>query len=263
MLWTSSGSELPEIILEGFVPGADDRWSIRVEQRQAPVPPTRPSCFCGDSSAWIVEPASAGYNSQPPGLVPAHSSSDDCETSEEFSTTMIPTVQLWSKLWGESPPPHATLEAVQDDDPLLTLAAENSIPIDLDENTFCVSERSHLETIHSFVSVSLSMGRFETALGILKKLLKGVELMKDRIQDDQQGLRYLKGSTMHNLGVIYMWQADFENALIQFHEAVQERQRTLPKEHPDVAVSMARKAMMQFAVGRSMRLCLVWSSLCL
>ncbi|GKY99246.1 hypothetical protein MPSEU_000879900 [Mayamaea pseudoterrestris] len=272
MLWTSSGSEIPEIVLEGFVPGADNRWSVRVEQREIISSDLMDSssCFCGADAVTVpwsdsdlgndaltkiyrsTSPRSL-VGSELPGLFPANSHSDDCETSEELSmstSTAIPTVHLWSTLWGEKAPPHATLEAILDDDPLLTLAAENSIPIDLDENTFCVSERSHLETIHSFIGVSLSMGRFGAALRILKKLLQGIELLKDRMSEDYQGLRFMRGATMHNIGVIYMYQGDYENALMNFHEAIQERQKTLPKDHPDIAVSIARKAMMHFAIGR-------------
>ena len=268
MLWMSCGRELPEMILEGLVPGADDRWCVRIEQRPSTnsadandgtrsvfgnTPTCAPLTIVQSHPSIRSIPGLSRCSSafEPPGLIPAQSS-DDCETSDEGSTNnMIPSARLWPTLWGgQSPPPYATMEAIQDDDPLMALAAENSIPIDLDENTFCVSERAHLETIHSFVAVSLSMGSFETAVKILNKVIKGAEMLKDRFPDDRQGLRFLKGSTMHNLGVVYMWMGDYESAVDQFHQAVQERRLTLPKNHPDIVVSMAREAMAQFALGR-------------
>lgn len=233
MLWSSCGKDCPEVILEGFVPGSIDRWSVRIEQR----------------SRVVQKPAGVfslvgNFGSGIPGLTRVDT--DDCETSEDGSHVM-PTHMLWPRLWGSQPAPSVAvtnLERIEDEDPLLHLAAEHSIPIDLDENTFCVSERAHLETVHDFVAASLALGRFSTALFIFNKLLKGIDLITD------ENLRFLKGSALHNIGIIQMWKGDFEQAAETFHLAVQERTKSLPKDHPDIAVSMARKGLCQLALGR-------------
>ena len=94
----------------------------------------------------------------------------------------MPTRQLWSTLWGSEPPPASllpTLEeidsaATSEDDPILDLAAESSVPIDVDEDTFIVSTREHLDAIHAIAAVPLQAGRWEAALRILNKLLVGL-----------------------------------------------------------------------------------------
>jgi tetratricopeptide (TPR) repeat protein len=221
MLWSSGGRDLPEIILEGF-PG-QDRWSVKVEQMEKQEPKTLQiqslfSCLTGQ-------------------LLP--------ELAEETENDYLPSNEQWLRMWGsETTPISATgVQPVEEEDPLLYLASEHSIPIDLDENTFCVSERTHLETIHTFVAVALSMGRFQSAILILEKLMKGMD-EKDR------DLQFLKGATLHNIGVIYMWRGDFHNALDYFHQAVQERTRILPRDHADIGVSLVRKGQAMLALGR-------------
>lgn len=237
MLWSPQGKAVPEIILEGFIPGSDDRWSVPIEQR--PVHPCNNVSILG-SLSWSgrINSMSSG-STMPPDLAPATSFESDGSTS-------LPTHKLWSTLWGVQPAPvHvASVERMEDDDPLLHLAAEHSIPIDLDENTFCVSERQHLETVHNFVATALSSGHFRSAILILRKLLQGLDLLQD------ENLKYLKGATLHNLGMIHLWQGDFEKAVHFFHLAVEERTKCLPKDHPDIAVSMVRQAQAQLALGR-------------
>jgi tetratricopeptide (TPR) repeat protein len=240
VLWSSCGRALPEIILECFTPGS--RWSVRIEppvtqQQNQTSMPLEDYCFS--------LPSFSTHQSNPPSLLQLVSS-EDYETSEDGSAVM-PTSRLWPTLWGADPAPLigiAPLERVQADDPLLTLAAEHSIPIDLDENTFCVSERSHLETIHGFVATALGMGRFETAIAIFEKLLKGIDLIKDA------NILFLRGSVLHNMGMVYCWQGNFVSALELFHSAVAERKQFLPPGHSDIAVSMVREGMAQFALGR-------------
>ena len=283
MLWTncdSSAEHLPVIILEGFVPGSDDRWRVPIEE-SAPAPPPSPlpgastrtllnssaqetppsgpamsragshaSASCGSTTGTAASNTSVG-TAGPPSLARTDTP-DDFEASasnmEDGGAPVVPVHRLWPQLWGspERLPCHsitADMEWLQDDDPLLQMAAEHSIPIDLDENTFCVSERAHMETVHNFVSASLAGGRFRTAIFIFTKLLKGIE-------NSGEHLRFLRGATLHNIGVLYMWQGQFELAVENFHLAVQERTKCLPKNHPDIAVSMVRKGMAQFALGR-------------
>ena len=250
MLWSSCGRELPEIILEGFMPGCDDRWTVRVEERREQ---SRASLFSlirgtfrGVSGCDGQDQLHNTTSMPSPGADEKTEELVQKSPSEDAGSPILPTHRLWHKLWGSETKPvsAAAICPVEEDDPLLSLAAEYSIPIDLDENTFCVSERTHLETIHTFVAVSLSMGRFMSAIMILKKLLRGIDLIKE------EEMRFLKGSTYHNIGMIYLWNADYNNAVEYFHIAVQERTNVLPKDHPDIAVSLVRKGQAQFALGR-------------
>lgn len=239
-LWRSCGREIPEIILEGYIPGCNDRWSVPVDRRTPIVTGSvRVVGRIGGGTNNSVHGSAA--NGEPPMLSPTETT----DTTEDGSPS-LPTHQLWPKLWGSQPAPVSvtSLDQLGEDDPLMQMAAEHSIPIDLDENTFIISERGHLDTVHSFAASSLSAGHFGNALLIFNKLLQGVE------QPQHDYLRHLKGSTLHNIGVVHMWAGDYEKAVEYFHLAVQERTKVLPKDHPDIAVSMVRKGMAQFALGR-------------
>jgi len=270
----TANDALPIVVLEGFIPGCDDRWRVCIEdeiQRYRHHPSlsrkqshgkddsrnraaSGSSHSSGNTSSICGNRIGSDGGIDLPSLAPAFTQ-DDAETSEEDgSSPVIPTHKMWPKLWGseQQKPFHSlvSLDWMEEDDPLLHLAAEHSIPIDLDESTFCVSEREHLETVRSFVSVSLAAGRFPTAGFILGKLLKGVEQYHHNEEEVNPCLKYVKGATLHNIGVLLMWQGEFEKAVEYFHLAIQERTLTLPKDHPDIAVSMVRKGMSQFALGR-------------
>jgi len=231
MLWTSSGRSPPEMILEGFLPGGDDRWSVRFEHLPAK----------------IRNPLSADQDV------------GECVTSEDGSPIM-PTHKLWNMLWGPNPAPSnlTDLDMVEPydeaDDPLLNLAAENSIPIDIDEDVFIVSSREHLQSIYEITTVPLATGRFDTALKIFDKLLRGIEMLED------EDLRFLKGSVIHNIGVIQLWQGDFVGALGSFRHASAERSIHLPTNHADTVVSIVRKGMAYFALERFDEAIEVWNT---
>lgn len=232
MLWTSAGRSAPEIILEGFIPGGEDRWSVRVEQR-----PTDASSFASSSTV---------YRSQSlPGLQPADT--DEFEASEDGSVRW-PSHKLWDSLWGSEPQPTnmTNLDKVpkDDDDPLLNLISDCSIPIDVDEDTFVIANRAHLVVIQEIAAGPLAKGQFESALAIFARLLKGLNLIED------QNLRFLKGTVLHNIGIVEMWRGQYERALENFTLAVKERSRYLPKRHPDLVVSIVRQSVALVALGR-------------
>jgi tetratricopeptide (TPR) repeat protein len=237
MLWTSGGRSQPEMILEGFLPGCEDRWSVRSEHL-----PNKDSGI-----------GSLDEDPDPPSL--KELGTDEYETLEDGSSNM-PTHQIWNMLWGPNPAPSnlTDLERVgETDDPLLNLAAENSIPIDIDEDTFIVSNRDHLYSIHEITSVPLSKGQFDAALLIFYKLLKGLELL------DEAELRFLRGSVRHNIGVIQLWQANYEFALASFEKAVEERLAHLPANHADIVVSLVQKGTTYFALERFEEAIATWN----
>lgn len=271
MLWNSG--QHPEIVLEGIYPG-EDRWSVRIEQVGSvnrAVPPLDRSAFAtaGGSSSKSnrssnspnilqhlrsipIDPSLLSAEAFSPSITPVLTEEDNVSDDDvvagggDGGSPAVPYYQLWSTLWGtlDPAPDRAEVDRMADEDPLLHLAAEHSIPIDLDEHTFCISERSHLDVVHNFVAASLGVGRLDIAITILSKLLKGLDHVTD------ENMRFVKGATLHNLGVVHMWQAGYDVALEQFHLAVQERTRMLPKDHPDVRVSQVWKGLAQFALGR-------------
>jgi tetratricopeptide (TPR) repeat protein len=190
-----------EIILDGFVPGENDRWTVRIEKQPF-----------------------------------------EQQQLRDGGSPSLPSRQLWNSLWGPEPGPHKTDFDENADDPVLVLAAECAVPIDVDEDTFIISNREHFQAINEIACVPLAKGNIGLALGILFKLLKGLESATE--------LRFLKGTTLHNIGVLLLWQGEYERALSRLGCAVDERVQHLPKAHPDIVVSMVRKGMALFALER-------------
>lgn len=85
--------------------------------------------------------------------------------------------------------------------------------------------------------------RFNSALCILDKLLKGLEEPSNKTK-----FEHLIGCTHHNVGIIQMCQGHFIFALESFQKAVVVRTRCLPQNHPDVAVSLMRQGDAYFAL---------------
>lgn len=210
-LEASGGRNHPEIVLDGFLPGCDDRWTVQVERVST-----------GRHSGWT-----------------AHIG------NQRAASNLSHPQQLRSTLWGTEIPPTNLTDVEKVDaaeDPVLLLAAECSVPIDVDEDTFIVSSRDHLMAIHEIAATPLSRGNFTLALQVFFKLLKGLDLVSD--------YPFLKGTVLHNIGMIELWQGEYKKALSSFTRAVEERIRHLPKNHPDTVVSMARKGMTLFALER-------------
>lgn len=254
MLWTSGGKQPPEMILEGYIP-EDDRWNVRIEQRRKQSFP--------DAVATISPSASSSNSSLPsdPKLPsqPQVAAIEEYEIlSSEDGSPILPTRNLWNNLWGPETAPinlaerKKLLDAVDhsesSNDMLLNLAAECSIPIDVDEDAFIASTREHFLAIHELASVPISSGRFEAAIRIFEKLLAGLDLLTSEDKKTARGL--MRGATLHNIGVLRMWQGHYRSSITTFEQVVEERSRTLSKSHPDIAVSLARKALSLFALDR-------------
>ena len=252
MLWNSGGREKPELILEGYLPGPEDRWSVQVESTQDP---KYAFTYTLDSlSPPALRATSTDENT-------ASTDPDELDDSPLVSCTH----KLWTSLWGSDPIPsgqpnrelltqvgngsaqspsapyigeHMTGTA---EDPLLSLAASSSIPIDVDEDTFIVSTRDHLAAIQDIAAVPLSEGQFDTAANIFEKLLAG---LVPRSSGDR---KYLRGSTYHNIGLIHLWQGNYIQANSAFGEAFRER-LTYMKKDMDLVVTQCRQAQCLFAL---------------
>ena len=203
MAVSSGGKDDCEVILEGYFPGGSDRWTVKLSAFGA-------SC---DSE---------------------HSS------SENDRDTL-----LWDIMWGEGDPPPIPSHmkfSDSDDEDIMTLASTCSVPVDLDEDAFIIDTPEHFRSVQDVATVPLQSKRFDAALMIFEKLLRGLEEQHD------EGLRHLQGCTKHNMGLVMMCQGNFAGARSMFTDAVRTRTACLPQNHPDVAVSLVREGDMYFAL---------------
>lgn len=245
MMWSSAGKDPPEIMLDGLCPGADGRWSVRMEdiqpqnnnERNAITPPQKQQQLQQTVNRRL------SFESPPPALQPTGS----CDTSDDGSPNLS-SHKLRKMLWGSNPAPADVLEAdvEQEDNPMHILAVRCSIPIDVDDDRFLISTREHIQSIHDIAALNLSKGRLSVAFRIFNTLLHGL----DGVTDPDE-LRFEKGATLHNMGVLQLWQqSQHSNAIETFNQALDERIMQLPPNHPDVIVSLVRKANALFAVGK-------------
>jgi len=252
MIWTSAGKDQPEIILEGFNPGGSDRWTVRIMSEE--------QLSSSDSHQ------SHNIDSQcPPTL---QSTTDDDESTaisshatEDGSTNLAPNI-LWYNLWGQqNTPPIPTHmktaigtktviadeeddmlhSASSDEDQILQFAASCNVPIDLDEDAFIIDSPDHLQSVHELAMVPLQSRRFESAISVFQKLLRGLE-SADKFE-------HLIGSTHHNIGMIQLCQGHYMDALSSFQKAVHARKQCLPSNHPDIAISLQREGVAHFALS--------------
>lgn len=242
MLQTAAGQTPPDMILEGFC--ESERWSLRIEH--APQQDSFPAL--------------------------------QAKTSTDGGLPDMPTQKVWGTLWGsQQPAPASTLPTLEEvlgtsqdeedgnavnsnksnnlhgsssghseDDPLLDLAAESSVPIDVDEDTFIVSTPEHLDAIHTIASVPIAAGKFAAANRIFRKLLLGLDsaVSETHIKDN------LRGATCHNMGILNLWQGYYSQAAESFGQAVEARRNCPLVSSRDVAVSLVRQGQSLFALGK-------------
>jgi tetratricopeptide (TPR) repeat protein len=79
-------------------------------------------------------------------------------------------------------------------------------------------------------STGIKAGRFDDAIDIFKKILKGLEI---RHGDEPH---HLIGTTLHNIGVLLLWKGQYKEAWETFNQAASVRMESLSKNHPDIAV---------------------------
>jgi tetratricopeptide (TPR) repeat protein len=184
-------------------------------------------------------------------LSPTLQKTDDAESTAVTMSPDIPIHKLWDGIWGKDhlPPPRpsnmqtvSSGEEESKEDILLQLAAACSVPIDLDEDTFIIDGPRHLRAVHDLTMVPLQQQRFDYVLSILNKLLTSLKISKNT------KFEHLKGCTHHNIGMIQTCQGNFHDALDSFEQAVKIRSSCLPPNHPDIAVSLVRQGLTQFAL---------------
>ena len=162
MVRTSAGRDPPELVLEGFFPGGDDRWIVRIMEEQAKQ--QQPQQQRQERQEGQKGRRRSESPLPPPSLTPTDDGDDD-DDDEDCSVVCggeDDLQLLLESMWGkhETPPPshvaksHSSDSADSQDD-VLQLAAACSVPIDIDEDTFIVDTANHLQSIHDIASVPL------------------------------------------------------------------------------------------------------------
>jgi hypothetical protein len=186
---------------------------------------------------WMVKLENLNGSS----TVPQLQSTDDEDTTD--GSPQLPTSVLMASIWGRDrtpPPSHAS----HDQQDVFQMAAACSVPIDIDDESFIIDTPAHLQAVHDIASIPLKTGRFEDALDIFKRILNGMEIK----HGDEPN--HVIGSTLHNIGVIYLWMEQYKDAWESFNQAVSLRMQSLSTDHPDIAVSLAREAIALFALEK-------------
>jgi hypothetical protein len=142
MIWTSAGREIPELILEGFIPGGGDRWCVRLD----------------------IDPVVHRSTDRTPVPCDKGDADDDESTAvlTEDGSPAMPMHKLWDEMWGDDQPPpipsHMDTGNLDDqNEDILELAAKCSVPIDLDEDAFIIDSREHLKSVHNLVMIPLQV----------------------------------------------------------------------------------------------------------
>lgn len=238
MLLSSSGRSVPEIMLDGYIPGPDGRWVVQVEiPRESGSISVATTDLNKSDSKTIRNRAS---DQLPVANRPTHC--DECKSSQSST----PSIRLQHMVWGSKIPSfHLTDSGSRsDEDMMQELASRCSIPIDTDNDSFLIATKEHIEAIHDIIGITLSKGQFADTCQILNFIIRGVTTVTD------PDLRFFRGALLHNLGIIQMWQENTRRqAVLTIQNAINERQKMLPPKHPDLVASMARKGDACLALG--------------
>jgi tetratricopeptide (TPR) repeat protein len=244
MLWSSTGHDGPQGVLEGIYPGMDSRWTVRVEapRRKAHTLPRATTTTTTNSLS--LEPGNVEScvenninNGQDAGL-PMNSATD----SPEVTSDKLRKVQ-----WGSNNPVPADVWDLdqEDENPLQLVVARCSIPIDIDDDSLLISTREHIMAVHDVVRKCLVNGRFDHALHWLETLRQCLDAKLD------PDLRSITGATLHNMGLLHLWLETVDPSTEDlFQRAHDERKALLPPRHPDLVVSMHWQALANFGCGQ-------------
>ena len=161
---TSAGRNPAELVLEGFLPGGEDRWVVRLESTAHSR--RRRRRLSSDGSPL---PSLGGDEEMVESEAPQSTSCPDHHT-DVVCDDGLELQKLLESMWGPAPPSHVLDSESDDDGPddedgdanaetetedLMQLAAACAVPIDIDEDTFIVDTANHLQSIHDIASMRL------------------------------------------------------------------------------------------------------------
>lgn len=139
------------LVLEGFIPGGDDRWQVRMQPR-----PKQP--LDTKSVVSITSNSTASTLNESP-VTDDEDGGSICDNDSPMSLH-----QLLESMWGGAAPPPSvpiapcpSTDSSNDEDDVLQQAAVRSVPIDIDEDTFMVDTARHLQSVHDIASVQLQV----------------------------------------------------------------------------------------------------------
>jgi len=240
-LWSSSGREMPEIVLEGFDHTGNDRWTVLIE----------------DDTAASVDDCTSSTTRQRMKQRNLDCEIDDSSMrgygDEGIEVTVVPTHLLLSQIWGndEAPPPTHDVKFEKSRSSLCGgehdnnggLRAVSSCPIDTEKNIFLIKNEDHIQSVHNIAVVPLKYGQFDESICVFKKILRSLKHSK-RFKNHHHLLR----ACYHNLGILHMWNGRYEEALTQFNKAISVRIKATTFLHPSVAVSLSKVGLASFAL---------------
>ena len=190
MLWSSSGREPPEMILDGTGPGADGRWSVRIEEARQKE----------NGDVQLLQRRKTTAELQP---LPSSVTFDG-------GTPLVPTSELRRRIWGPDSGPAHLIESSEstteeddssaDDKQIVNFAARCSVPIDIDDDSFMICKTEHIQSIYDLSGRLLAKGNFRTTSRLFDMMLHGLDGAACIPE-----LVFAKGAVLHNMGVIKMW----------------------------------------------------------
>lgn len=124
---------------------------------------------------------------------------------------------------------------------------KSSFPVDVDADRV-VDAELHLSAIHEQVMEHLDHGEVDDALDLFRSALNG---HKEKYGE----LHHLVGTTLHNMGMIYLFSKQYAQAQDAFLESMNVRIAALGSNHPDVGASKTKIGLLQLAKGDLSRAC--------
>lgn len=125
--------------------------------------------------------------------------------------------------------------------------SKRSIPVDLD-GEHVVNAELHLKAIHTQVMEHVERGQIEDALDIFRGALRSH-------QEKYGEIHHLVGSTLHNMGMVYLYAQQYVHAQAAFVEAMNVRSAALGSNHIDVSSSKMKIGLIQLAKSDLARAC--------
>lgn len=209
MLWASGGREPPEVILEGFSRFGEDRWSVTLNQ-------------------------SVSYSSTYRQLHSTWTKKDSVDENPNLANL------IWGK--DNRPPPPADSPRSRKSNDIN--AATLSCPVDIDDEIFVIKNDDQLKSAFDLAVAPMKNADFRRSVELFQKILKGLLVRYSKTN----GRHYLIGATHHSLGVLKMWEGNFEEAISSFEDAISARTSILSLYHPSVAVSYSKMGLTYFAL---------------
>jgi len=161
MMFSNAGKGYPELIFEGYIPGGNDRWGVKLEG-------SKKSCSRSSSVTSDVSGHEEKLRKDCSPIKSSGSHDDDESTAmmtDDDGSTNLPPYVLWDCIWGSDliPPMPSHMNSTENgtENDVLQLAANASVPIDLDDDTFIIDSLDHLRSVHDLTMVPIQVGSSE------------------------------------------------------------------------------------------------------